>query len=48
MIGAAPHAAAAMPDPSPLRIKLQILGAVFLPMVLIGLWLNSRGFWGHP
>lgn len=26
-------------------VKLQILAAVFLPMVLLGLWLRSRGFW---
>jgi hypothetical protein len=26
-------------------VKLQILAAVFLPMLLLGLWLRSRGFW---
>ena len=32
-------------DPSPRTIKLQILGAVFVPMGLLGLWLHSLGFW---
>ncbi|WP_254933583.1 MULTISPECIES: hypothetical protein [unclassified Cyanobium] len=35
--------AAAMP--SPLVMKLQIAGVVFVPMLLLGLWLNSKGFW---
>lgn len=48
MIGTVLAPPVPMPEPSPLRIRLQILGAVFLPMLLIGLWLNSRGFWGHP
>ena len=30
--------------PSGLRIKLQIAGAVFVPMAALGLWLNSKGF----
>jgi hypothetical protein len=32
-------------QPSPRTIKLQILGAVFVPMALLGLWLRSQGFW---
>lgn len=32
-------------EPSGTLVKLQILAAVFLPMVLLGLWLRSRGFW---
>jgi len=31
---------------SALIIKLQIAGAVFVPMLALGLWLNSRGFFG--
>jgi hypothetical protein len=31
--------------PSPLVVKLQIAGVVFLPMLLLGLWLRSQGFW---
>ncbi|MCS5691834.1 hypothetical protein NZK33_07525 [Cyanobium sp. FGCU-6] len=27
-----------------LVVRLQILAAVFLPMLLIGIWLNSKGF----
>jgi hypothetical protein len=30
---------------SPFAIKLQILGAVLVPMALLGLWLHSKGFW---
>jgi hypothetical protein len=33
-------------DPSPLVIKLQIAGAVFVPMGLLGVWLWSQGFFG--
>jgi hypothetical protein len=33
-------------EPSALRIKLQIAGAVFVPMLGLGLWLNSKGFFG--
>ncbi len=29
-----------------MRIKLQIAGAVFVPMLALGLWLNSKGFFG--
>jgi hypothetical protein len=31
--------------PSPLVIKLQIAGGVFVPMLALGLWLRSQGFW---
>ena len=31
--------------PSPTVIKLQIAGAVFVPMLLVGLWLHCQGFW---
>jgi hypothetical protein len=27
-------------------IKLQIAAAVFVPMLALGLWLNSKGFFG--
>jgi hypothetical protein len=30
--------------PSPTTVKLQIAGAVFVPMLALGLWLNSKGF----
>jgi len=30
--------------PSSRTIKLQIAGAVFVPMLALGLWLNSKGF----
>jgi len=33
-------------EPSATRIKLQIAGAVFVPMLGLGLWLNSKGFFG--
>jgi hypothetical protein len=29
---------------SPLTVKLQILGAVVVPMLLLGFWLASKGF----
>ena len=35
---------AALATPSPRTIKLQIAGAVFVPMLALGLWLNSKGF----
>lgn len=31
--------------PSPRVMKLQMLGAVVLPMLLVGLWLHRQGFW---
>jgi hypothetical protein len=31
--------------PSPRVIKLQIAAAVFVPMLALGLWLQSQGFW---
>lgn len=31
--------------PSPTVMKLQILGAVFVPMLLLSLWLQRQGFW---
>jgi len=33
------------PTPSPAVIKLQIVGAVFVPLLLLGLWLQHQGFW---
>lgn len=36
----------AAPQDIPGRVvKLQILAAVFVPMLLLGLWLRSQGFW---
>ena len=32
-------------EPSPVVVKLQIAGAVFVPMLLLGLWLQRQGFW---
>ncbi|MFM7239389.1 MAG: hypothetical protein ACKOZN_07305 [Cyanobium sp.] len=29
----------------PWVVKLQILAAVFVPMLGLGLWLRSQGFW---
>jgi len=29
-------------------VKLQIAGAVFGPMLLLGVWLQSKGFFGSP
>ncbi len=29
-----------------LTIKLQIAAGVFVPMLALGLWLNSKGFFG--
>jgi len=40
------RAVPATKEPSALRIKLQIAGAVFVPMLALGLWLNSKGFFG--
>ena len=31
--------------PSPRVMKLQMLGAVVLPMLLAGFWLHRQGFW---
>lgn len=36
---------AAAPLPSPRVVKLQILAGVFVPMLALGLWLRSQGFW---
>ena len=38
--------AASAPDRSNLKIKLQIFAGVFVPMLAMGLWLNSKGFFG--
>jgi hypothetical protein len=35
-----------MAAPSGLTIKLQIVGAVLVPMLALGLWLTSKGFFG--
>lgn len=32
-------------SPTPLVIKLQIAAGVFVPMLALGLWLRSQGFW---
>ena len=55
----APRTAATTPPPLPaglssrerreaLVVKLQIAAAVFGPMLLLGLWLQSQGFFGAP
>ena len=36
------------PDGSGLRPRLQILAGFLLPLVVLGIWLNSRGFFGSP
>ena len=36
---------AAAKPPSPLVVKLQILGVFCIPLVLLGLWLKGKGFW---
>jgi hypothetical protein len=36
---------AASKPPSPLVVKLQILGVFCVPLVLLGLWLQGKGFW---
>jgi hypothetical protein len=36
------------PSPKPsqaLVVKLQILAAVFVPMIGLAIWLRSQGFW---
>lgn len=38
----------AQPQRSATTVKLQIAGAVFLPLLLLALWLNSRGFFAAP
>ena len=38
--------AMASKTPSALTIKLQIAAGVFVPMLALGLWLNSQGFFG--
>jgi hypothetical protein len=50
-----PNARPAASAPSPSReqrdarvVKLQIALAVFGPMLLLGAWLQSRGFFGSP
>jgi len=35
---------AAPKTPSSLTIKLQIAATFFVPMLALGLWLNSKGF----
>lgn len=37
--------AGAAPEATGLRPRLQILAGFLLPLVVLGLWLNSRGFW---
>jgi hypothetical protein len=39
------HSKSQPPTPSPMVIKLQIAGAVFVPPLLLGLWLQHQGFW---
>jgi hypothetical protein len=31
--------------PRPWVVKLQILAGVFVPMLGLGIWLRSQGFW---
>ncbi len=35
-------------EPGGLRQRLQILAGFLLPLVVLSLWLNSRGFFGSP
>jgi hypothetical protein len=35
-------------EASGLRPRLQILAGFLLPLVVLGVWLNSRGFFGSP
>jgi hypothetical protein len=42
------RSAMAPPERSATTVKLQIAGAVFLPLLLLGLWLNSLGFFSSP
>jgi hypothetical protein len=39
------HSMAAAKPPSPLVVKLQILGVFCVPLALLGLWLKGKGFW---
>ncbi len=41
-------AAMAPKERSATTVKLQIAGAVLLPLLLLGLWLNSLGFFSAP
>ncbi|WP_198949720.1 hypothetical protein [Synechococcus sp. 1G10] len=45
-----PGVAAAMApkERSATTVKLQIAGGVLLPLLLLGLWLNSLGFFSAP
>ncbi|MCS5700197.1 hypothetical protein NZK32_14235 [Cyanobium sp. FGCU-52] len=36
------------PARAALVVRLQILAAVFVPMLLIGIWLQSKGFFQSP
>lgn len=36
------------PARASLVVRLQILAAVFVPMLLLGAWLQSRGFFQAP
>ena len=38
--------AAIKPNRMGLTMKLQIAAGVFVPMLALGLWLNSKGFFG--
>jgi len=40
-----PRPTPGLPASRPWVVKLQILAAVFVPMVGLGLWLRSQGFW---
>jgi|GEM_PF-3608597 hypothetical protein len=48
--------AAKRPSPAPptspsrrtLTLKLQLLGAFTLPLLVLGLWLNAKGFFQSP
>ncbi|MBW4529816.1 MAG: hypothetical protein KME02_03910 [Aphanothece saxicola GSE-SYN-MK-01-06B] len=35
-------------EPGGLRQRLQILAGFLLPLLVLSLWLNSRGFFGSP
>ena len=43
---ASAKASASSQPRSQITVKLQIAAAVFVPMLAIGLWLNSKGFFG--